>query len=150
MKMWRALSVTAVLVPWIGSAAWVGAEPPDLVGMEGDLGQVLDVTGMTFVASEGSANEILLRAKTALFYPEREIAELVDVDVQVAPGEDRLGFVMRCDEGRLNLAAKYRAERFARLADIPGSRWSPIHRDVRGTPLRGTHKEKHQVEYVGP
>ena len=106
MKTWRALSVTAVLVPWIGSAAWVGAEPPDLAGMEGDLGQVLDVTGMTFVASEGSANEILLRAKTAQFYPEREIAELVDVDVQVAPGEGRLGFVMRCDEGRLNLATQ--------------------------------------------
>jgi hypothetical protein len=106
MRMRRGFWILGVLVPLVGSAAWVSAEPPNLPWMEGDLGQILHVTGMTFVASEGSANEILLRAETAKFYPEREIAELVDVDVQVAPGAGRLGFEMRCDEGQLNLATQ--------------------------------------------
>ena len=106
MTLWRRLKVLGALLPMLWSAAWVSAEPPHLDWMDGELGQILDVTGMTFVASEGSANDILLRAVTAKFYPEREIAELVDVDVQVAPGDGRLGFEMRCDEGRLNLATQ--------------------------------------------
>lgn len=89
-----------------GVAIRASAEPPDLGWLDGDLGQVLHVTGMTFVASEGSANEILLRAETAQFYPEREVAELWEVDVEVAPGEGRVGFQMRCDEGLLNLATR--------------------------------------------
>ena len=71
------------------------AEVPDLGWLEGDPGQRLDVRGMTFVASEGGANEILLRAEHADFYPEREVAELDVVDVEVAPGDGRLGFRMR-------------------------------------------------------
>ncbi len=93
-------------LPLWGSANRAAADPPDLGWMDGDLGQILYVTGMTFVASEGSANEILLRAETAEFYPEREVAELWEVDVEVAPGQDRVGFQMRCDEGRLNLATR--------------------------------------------
>jgi hypothetical protein len=96
----------------IGGLVWLLAAPrslsevPDKGWLEGDPGQVLHVRGMTFVASEGSANEILLRSVTAEFYPEREVADLVDVEVQVAPGDGRLGFQMRCDSGRLNLATQ--------------------------------------------
>jgi len=100
----RALIVLLAFVPTFGGAARAAA--PDLGWLEGDVGQILYVTGMTFVASEGSANEILLRAETAQFYPEREVADLIDVDVQVAPGDGRLGFEMRCDKGRLNLATQ--------------------------------------------
>ena len=108
--LWAAALLGAATL--LGAAALLGtpssamAEAPDLGWLEGDRGQILHVTGMTFVASEGSANEILLRAETAQFYPEREVADLVDVDVQVEPGDGRLGFVMRCDEGRLNLATQ--------------------------------------------
>jgi len=100
------LSVLFVLVSMLGSSASAVAEAPDLGWLDGDPGQILHVTGMTFVASEGSANEILVRAETAQFYPEREIADLVEVNVEVAPGDGRLGFQMRCDEGRLNLATQ--------------------------------------------
>lgn len=79
---------------------------PEPGWLDGDAGQTLHVRGMTFVASEGSANEILLRAETAQFYPEREVAELDRVEVEVAPGDGRLGFRMRCDEGQLNLATQ--------------------------------------------
>ena len=80
------------------------ADVPDPGWLEGDPGQKLNVRGMTFVASEGGANEILLRAERADFYPEREVADLDVVDVEVTPGDDRVGFRMRCDEGLLNLA----------------------------------------------
>ena len=79
---------------------------PDPGWLVGDPGQRLDVRGMTFVASEGGANEIVLRAEHADFYPEREVAELDVVDVEVAPGDGRLGFRMRCDEGQLNLGTR--------------------------------------------
>jgi len=84
----------------------VCAEAPDLGWFDGDLGQVLLVRGMTFIASEGSTNDILLRAERARFYPDRRVAELEQVEVEVASGEDRIGFEMRCDQGQLNLATQ--------------------------------------------
>ena len=98
---WRLLIASSALF-----AAVASAEVPDPGWLKGDPGQILHVRGMTFVASEGSANEILLRAETAEFYPEREVADLDEVDVEVASGEGRLGFRMRCDEGQLNLATQ--------------------------------------------
>jgi LPS export ABC transporter protein LptC len=83
-----------------------GAETPKLDWLEGDLGQVLNVLGMTFVASEGSSNDILLRAERARFYPEREVADLEQVEVEVASGGNRVGFEMRCDRGQLNLSTR--------------------------------------------
>ena len=80
------------------------ADVPDPGWLEGDPGQKLNVREMTFVASQGCANDILLRAERADFYPEREVADLDVVDVEVTPGDDRVGFRMRCDEGLLNLA----------------------------------------------
>ncbi len=97
----RSLIAASVL-----AAVAAGAEVPDPGWLKGDPGQILHVRGMTFVASEGSANEIVLRADSAEFYPEREVADLDEVDVEVASGEGRLGFRMRCDEGQLNLATQ--------------------------------------------
>lgn len=82
------------------------AEAPDLGWLKGELGQVLHVRGMTFVASEGSSNEILLRAERARFYPERQVADLEQVEVEVAPGGERVGFEMQCDRGQLNLSTQ--------------------------------------------
>lgn len=82
------------------------AEAPKLGWLEGDLGQVIHIRGMTFVASEGSSNEILLRAERARFYPDRQIADLEQVEVEVAPGDGRVGFEMRCDRGQLNLSTQ--------------------------------------------
>lgn len=90
----------------LATTAPSGAEPPKLDWLEGDLGQVLHVLGMTFVASEASANEILLRAERARFYPEHEVADLEQVEVEVAAEGDRVGFEMRCDRGQLNVATK--------------------------------------------
>ena len=96
----------ATLLAVLGVVATAHAEVPDPGWLEGDPGQKLNVRGMTFVASEGGANEILLRAERADFYPEREVARLDVVDVEVTPGDERIGFRMRCDEGQLNLATQ--------------------------------------------
>jgi LPS export ABC transporter protein LptC len=79
---------------------------PDLGWFDGELGQTLHVRGMTFVASEASSNEIVLHAETARFYPDRQLADLDRVHVQVASGPNRVGFEMHCDRGQLNLSTQ--------------------------------------------
>jgi LPS export ABC transporter protein LptC len=88
------------------NASIAGASPPDHGWLEGDRGQVLRLRGMTFVASEGSANEIVLHAEHAEFYPDHDVADLDTVAVEVAPGSGRVGFEMQCDQGRLNLSSQ--------------------------------------------
>jgi LPS export ABC transporter protein LptC len=104
MRTANILLATVLLASAISEPS--GAETPKLDWLEGDLGLVLNVVGMTFVASEGSRNDILLRAERARFYPEREVAELEQVEVEVASGGDRIGFEMRCDRGKLNLSTR--------------------------------------------
>ena len=107
-KRWSAPAalVPVVLLSSVLASFVAIADVPDPGWLDGDPGQKLNVRGMTFVASEGGANEILLRAERADFYPEREVAALDVVDVEVTPGDDRIGFQMRCDEGQLNLATQ--------------------------------------------
>ncbi|MFO0687326.1 MAG: LPS export ABC transporter periplasmic protein LptC [Myxococcota bacterium] len=93
------------------------ADAPDLHWLDGDPGQILHVQGMTFVASEGSQNEIMVRAERARFYPARQVADLEEVHVSVAPGEGRTGFEMRCEKGRLNLAT----QSFVAEGDVAGT-----------------------------
>jgi hypothetical protein len=104
--MRRALILLATACVATGISEPSQAEVPNLGWFEGELGQVLHVRGMTFVASEGSTNEILLRSERARFYPDRQIADLEGVEVEVAPGTDRVGFAMHCDEGQLNLSTR--------------------------------------------
>ena len=103
----RGVSGVAWLVVLLGAVSGPGrADPPRFDWLEGASGQVLLVRGMTFVASEGASNELLLRAERARFHPDRQVAELEDVEVEGAPGVDRIGFEMRCDAGLLNLATE--------------------------------------------
>ncbi len=96
---------------WVGVllcavASSGAAETPHFDWLDGASGPVLFVRGMTFVASEGESNELLLRAERARFHPDRQVAELEEVEVEVAPGPERVGFEMRCDAGLLNLATE--------------------------------------------
>jgi len=63
----------------------------------------LDVHGMTFVASRGDANEIVLRAREAQFRTNSEVATLEEVRATVAPDAERVGFDMTCERGELHL-----------------------------------------------
>jgi LPS export ABC transporter protein LptC len=64
---------------------------------------VLDLTGMTFVASRGSTNEIVLRAGHAQMKSDSDHVQLQDVQTTVSPEGDRPGFDMTCERGELNL-----------------------------------------------
>lgn len=88
------------------AASSATASAPDHGWLQGDPGQILRLLGMTFVASEGSDNEIVLHAERARFYPDHNVADLETVEVEVAPGSGRVGFQMQCDRGRLNLASQ--------------------------------------------
>jgi hypothetical protein len=101
----RLVWALALLSGLLGSGS-APALPPDLGWLDEPLGQVLHLQGMTFVASEGSANEIVLEAEIARFYPDREVADLEVVRVDVAPSTDRTGFSMRCETGQLTLATQ--------------------------------------------
>jgi len=90
----------------LGFASSAIADAPDHGWLEGDEGQILSLRGMTFVASEGSANEIVLHAENAQFYPDHDVADLETVNVEVAPGGGRTGFEMQCEKGRLNLESQ--------------------------------------------
>lgn len=96
----------AIVGALVVMATAASARAPDFRWLEGDPGQIVHVVGMTFVASEGSENEIVVRAERARFYPARQVADLERVHVSVAPGPGRTGFDMQCDGGRLNLATQ--------------------------------------------
>lgn len=104
LRVGRALARTIAFALLVAPVS--RAEAPDLHWLDGNPGQILHVKGMTFVASEGSENEIMVRAERARFYPARQVADLEDVRVTVAPGQGRTGFEMRCEKGRLNLATQ--------------------------------------------
>lgn len=104
--MRRALFLLVIAGLWAASPGLVRAAAPNLGWLEGELGQVLNVRGMTLVVTEGASNEIVLRAEIARVYPDREVADLERVTVEVAPGGDRVGFEMRCDRGRLNISTQ--------------------------------------------
>ena len=100
-------SVYVLIVCFSMLATWPAmASAPDHGWLDGDPGQTLRLLGMTFVASEGSDNEIVLHAERARFYPDHDVADLETVEVEVAPGSGRVGFQMQCDRGRLNLASQ--------------------------------------------
>lgn len=101
----RLLILAAIGLALVMPAA-ASAVTPDFGWLEGDRGQILKLLGMTFVASEGSANEIVLRSERAQFYPDHDVADLEVVAVEVAPGGDRVGFEMSCEKGRLNLSSQ--------------------------------------------
>ena len=103
-RRWIGLLLLAGLLS--GGPSSTRADAPDPGWLDGPLGQVLHVRGMTFVASEGSTNEIVLQAERARFYPDRQVADLEVVDVEVAPGLGRTGFEMQCETGMLNLESQ--------------------------------------------
>lgn len=65
---------------------------------------LLDVDEMTFVASRGAANELILNAKHARFDTEEERVYLETVHAVVEPSRDAGHFEIRCEEGELDIA----------------------------------------------
>ncbi len=87
-----------VLVAAIGGALIVGAAAAD--GSPG-----LRITGMTFVGSRGVESELVVRARTALFHPDSNLADLDDVRATVSDETKGESFSMSCDTAALNVEA---------------------------------------------
>jgi LPS export ABC transporter protein LptC len=85
-----------VLVAAIGGALIVGAAAAD--GSPG-----LRITGMTFVGSRGVESELVVRARTALFHPDSNLADLDDVRATVSDETKGESFSMSCDTAALNV-----------------------------------------------
>lgn len=64
---------------------------------------VLDITGMIFVASRGSTNEIVLRAEYAHMRSDSDLVQMRNVSTTVSSRDNRPGFEMTCERGELNL-----------------------------------------------
>ncbi len=86
----------SALAAVVGGAlmAWVAAA---------DEPSGLRVTGMTFVGSRGVTSELVVRATTALFFPDSGIANLEDVRAVLSDSEKGKSFEMRCDTAQLNV-----------------------------------------------
>jgi LPS export ABC transporter protein LptC len=77
--------------------------PIALIGSAASATPPLDITGLTFVSSQGEQTELVVRAETARFRPDADVADLNRVNATVSAGPGRAGFEIRCDEGSLNL-----------------------------------------------
>lgn len=64
---------------------------------------ILDITGMVFVASRGSANEVVLRARFAQMRSDSDQVQMQDVHTTVSSRDKRRGFEMTCERGELDL-----------------------------------------------
>ena len=64
----------------------------------------LNVDQMTFIASRGASNELVLNATHARFDTQAERVYLDEVHAVVEPGRASGSFEIRCDEGVLDLA----------------------------------------------
>jgi LPS export ABC transporter protein LptC len=88
--------VTGLLA--LSAFALLGADAP-----KSRFRSSLHVTGMTYVSSRGSANELVLVAQRAELRPETNLAVLDEVQVSgMDPGRTR-SFEVRCDRGELDV-----------------------------------------------
>jgi LPS export ABC transporter protein LptC len=64
---------------------------------------LLKLEGMTFIASRGDANELVLRAAKARFKAGEQRVYLEDVHATVEPGKQAGSFEIECDRGSLDM-----------------------------------------------
>jgi len=63
----------------------------------------LRVTGMTYVGSRGSSNELVLHAERAEYHPETNLAVLEDVRMSATDVAEKRSFEMHCERGELDV-----------------------------------------------
>lgn len=64
---------------------------------------VLEIEGMTYVASQGADNELVLEAQRARYRAGRSLVHLEGVQARVAPGAGQPGFEMTCAQADFDL-----------------------------------------------
>lgn len=104
MRLWREARVQSMRARASFAAACAVAVLSAQPARAGES-PVLHVSGMTFVASRGDVNEVVLVSKSARLRTESDVALLEDVHATVAASASRQGFEMTCQKGRLDLAS---------------------------------------------
>jgi LPS export ABC transporter protein LptC len=66
----------------------------------------LEIEGMTYVASQGDANELVLEAQRARYRAGRSLVHLEGVQARVAPGAGQPGFEMTCAQADFDLTRR--------------------------------------------
>jgi LPS export ABC transporter protein LptC len=85
----------------------------------------LRATGMTFVGSRDDRSELVLNSEIAIFFPDRDFADLEVVRAVVTDEEDGESFRMTCERAELNLATNdFRAEGQVRGITADGQKYS--------------------------
>jgi LPS export ABC transporter protein LptC len=82
----------------LSALALLGADAP-----KSRFASRLQVTGMTYVSSRGSASELVLIAQRAELRPETSLAVLEEVQVSGMDPDRKRSFEMRCDRGELDV-----------------------------------------------
>jgi LPS export ABC transporter protein LptC len=94
-KRLRPLATALLGVCALGS---LGADAP-----QSRISSTLRVTGMTFVGSRGSVNELVLHAQRGELRPETNLAVLEDVQVSGLDADSERSFDVRCQRGELDV-----------------------------------------------
>lgn len=81
--------------------------PPAPASAQEDAERItLELGGMTYVASAGAANEMVIDAEHATVHPDTEVAELRTMHAVIAPAEEGGGGLdMTCDRGTFELGS---------------------------------------------
>jgi hypothetical protein len=108
----------------LASASWARAEGP-----------VLNVDGMTFVASRDARTELVVWAVHARFFTDSETVQLEDVHATLESSDRARVFDLTCERGRLNLDTDdFRAEGSVTGSTDRGRRfsapWVEYHHEV--------------------
>lgn len=85
------------------NSATSGAEP----AIDASGAVVVEISGMSFVASRADESELLVRADEAYFRPEQRRADLSGVHATVTREDKGERFEMRCERGTLDLETNH-------------------------------------------
>jgi len=86
-----------------GLCALIALAGPSVARSQEAASPVLELGGMTFVVSQGTANEVVLVAEHARIDTDEKLAHLKTVHVLLAPDRDTPGLNMRCERGVVDM-----------------------------------------------
>jgi LPS export ABC transporter protein LptC len=93
----RALRAMVNFLAWGGLIFAGGTAGAD------ELFQRFELNPMTYVASQGSANELILQADHAEYHPAEQVIRLKGVRAQMAGASGRKGFELNAERGTIDL-----------------------------------------------
>jgi LPS export ABC transporter protein LptC len=119
---WRNCAVGIASTIAISAGAAGALEPVESPAAESPE---LRAVGMTYVGSRGPTSELVLNARFATFYPDRDFADLSEVRAVFTDDADGENFEMTCDHAELNVETNdFRAEGQVRGTTSSGQQYA--------------------------